>query len=375
MNNDHVVTKKELAPRPSDRKGKTSKRIHFVRNVIREVAGFAPYEKRITELLKFGKDKRALKVAKRKLSTYKRAKKKREEMSNVLPSARKFDSKEISGGSTVLKLTFQLRLQFIEMRNQLKDLLKTPLGEWYEGKITRHDHFDDIRDIDDALNRVPEDLAIKERRRYTESCFGHFFHMHREMKLSADIVHRLLMRELHYDGLEDEMRFMLGHHLVWFSKIKFCLIIGLKFGVIPDTTEIFAFKVIPELMTQIRTCREIDLSPRILKWESSKRPRSDKLAQIFTSRMFARTALVPTAAERAERLVTEGSEPEFGGGSPLRHKQVGFAMPGYTSGVQSRGVVGGDRKDHLKCKIQDVIYVVAALWDDLWKSDEERDKQ
>ncbi|KAF5947316.1 hypothetical protein HYC85_013273 [Camellia sinensis] len=88
LNKGHVVTKKELAPRPSDRKGKTSKRVHFVRNLIREVAGFAPYEKRITELLKVGKDKRALKVAKRKLGTHKRAKKKREEMSNVLRKMR-----------------------------------------------------------------------------------------------------------------------------------------------------------------------------------------------------------------------------------------------------------------------------------------------
>ncbi|PPD77725.1 hypothetical protein GOBAR_DD25350 [Gossypium barbadense] len=84
LNKGHVVTKKELAQRPSNRKGKTSKRVHFVRNLIREVAGFAPYEKRITELLKVGKDKRALKVAKRKLGTHKRAKKKREEMSSVL---------------------------------------------------------------------------------------------------------------------------------------------------------------------------------------------------------------------------------------------------------------------------------------------------
>ncbi|KAK1559736.1 hypothetical protein Q3G72_017839 [Acer saccharum] len=88
LNKGHVVTKKELAPRPSDRKGKTSKRIHFVRSIIREVAGFAPYERRITELLKVGKDKRALKVAKRKLGTHKRAKKKREEMSNVLRKMR-----------------------------------------------------------------------------------------------------------------------------------------------------------------------------------------------------------------------------------------------------------------------------------------------
>ncbi|KAG0466570.1 hypothetical protein HPP92_018150 [Vanilla planifolia] len=67
---------------------KTSKRVQFVRNLIREVAGFAPYEKRITELLKVGKDKRALKVAKRKLGTHKRAKRKREEMATVLRKMR-----------------------------------------------------------------------------------------------------------------------------------------------------------------------------------------------------------------------------------------------------------------------------------------------
>jgi hypothetical protein len=38
-----------------------------VRDLIKEVAGLAPYEKRIIELLKVGKDKRALKVAKRKV--------------------------------------------------------------------------------------------------------------------------------------------------------------------------------------------------------------------------------------------------------------------------------------------------------------------
>lgn len=38
-----------------------------VRSIVREVAGLAPYEKRITELLKVGKDKRALKLAKKKV--------------------------------------------------------------------------------------------------------------------------------------------------------------------------------------------------------------------------------------------------------------------------------------------------------------------
>lgn len=37
----------------------------------------APYEKRITKLLKVGRDKRALNVAKRKLGTHKRSKKER----------------------------------------------------------------------------------------------------------------------------------------------------------------------------------------------------------------------------------------------------------------------------------------------------------
>lgn len=67
---------------------KTSNRILFVRGSIREIVGFASYEKRITELLKVGKDKRALKVAKRKLGTHKRAKKKHEETSNVLHKMR-----------------------------------------------------------------------------------------------------------------------------------------------------------------------------------------------------------------------------------------------------------------------------------------------
>jgi hypothetical protein len=42
----------------------------------------------ITELLKVGKDKCALKVAKKKLGTHKRAKKKREEMAGVLRKIR-----------------------------------------------------------------------------------------------------------------------------------------------------------------------------------------------------------------------------------------------------------------------------------------------
>jgi large subunit ribosomal protein L36e len=40
----------------------------FVRDIVREVCGHAPYEKRAMELLKVSKDKRALKFLKRRVS-------------------------------------------------------------------------------------------------------------------------------------------------------------------------------------------------------------------------------------------------------------------------------------------------------------------
>ncbi|KAJ8908678.1 hypothetical protein NDN08_005383 [Rhodosorus marinus] len=80
----HVVTKRELAPRPSSRKGRSTTKTKFVRDVVREVTGLAPYEKRIIELLRIGCDKRALRLAKKRLGTHGRAKRKREEMSDVL---------------------------------------------------------------------------------------------------------------------------------------------------------------------------------------------------------------------------------------------------------------------------------------------------
>ncbi|KAK3229677.1 hypothetical protein Dsin_001558 [Dipteronia sinensis] len=417
-----------------------------------------------------------------------------------------------------------------QLSNQVKDFLKTPVGEWYDGKITRHDHFNDLKDIDDALNSVPEDLTIEDRRRYTE------------MQFSAGIVHRLLMRELHHDGPEDEMRFMLGHHSVWFSKVEFCLITGLKFGVIHDTTTyqtvqngiheqyfevreevkyehlravlrcgifdqqydvaklcllymlnwilmgvderekvpvwqfrlvedldafdvfpwgayvyrqsiygfkhaldgrreqfkrrqqtkgadvhtketyniyglahsllIYAIEVILELRTKFGTRREVDLSPRILKWRLINRPRPDRLAKIFKARMFTTTALVPTEAERAERYYeginegnslytgkqgrvciavpdtegseleadngtpvtsdSEGSEPEAQGGIPARHRRVRFETPADRTRGDSRG---GIREHVQERKLGEVIDVIRDLYEDLRKSNEDHDRK
>merc|ERR1719198_2608696 len=66
LNKGFITQKRTLAKRPVSRKGKLGRRVKFVREVVREVAGYAPYEKRIMELLKVGKDKRALKVAKKR---------------------------------------------------------------------------------------------------------------------------------------------------------------------------------------------------------------------------------------------------------------------------------------------------------------------
>ena len=61
-----------------------SKRVAVVREVVREACGLAPYERRISELLKTGRDKRALKLAKKRLGTHIRAKRKREEVQNLM---------------------------------------------------------------------------------------------------------------------------------------------------------------------------------------------------------------------------------------------------------------------------------------------------
>jgi large subunit ribosomal protein L36e len=51
---------------------KLGKRTRLIREVVRDVAGLAPYERRVSELLKVGKDKRALKLCKKKVSNYQR---------------------------------------------------------------------------------------------------------------------------------------------------------------------------------------------------------------------------------------------------------------------------------------------------------------
>ncbi|QDZ18569.1 ribosomal protein L36 [Chloropicon primus] len=89
LDKGHQVTKKERKAAPARRKGRLANRVKLVREIVKEVAGMAPYEKRIAELLRIGKDKRALKYAKQKLGTHVRGKRKREEVAEILRMARK----------------------------------------------------------------------------------------------------------------------------------------------------------------------------------------------------------------------------------------------------------------------------------------------
>lgn len=67
LNKGRVVATRKLAARPGNRKGRLGKRVKNIRELVRDVVGSAPYEKRLMELLKVGRDKRALKLAKRKV--------------------------------------------------------------------------------------------------------------------------------------------------------------------------------------------------------------------------------------------------------------------------------------------------------------------
>lgn len=51
--------------------------------------GLAPYERRVIELLRNSKDKRARKLAKKRLGSFGRAKRKVEEMTNVIAESRR----------------------------------------------------------------------------------------------------------------------------------------------------------------------------------------------------------------------------------------------------------------------------------------------
>jgi large subunit ribosomal protein L36e len=88
LQSGHQTQPLQLKQKPSQQKGVLRKRTKFVRDLVREVVGFAPYEKRVMELLKNSKDKKAKKLAKKRLGTLRRAKHKIDDLSAVIQESR-----------------------------------------------------------------------------------------------------------------------------------------------------------------------------------------------------------------------------------------------------------------------------------------------
>ncbi|KAI9187146.1 hypothetical protein LWI28_024939 [Acer negundo] len=298
---------------------------------------------------------------------------------------------------------------------------------------------------------------LRSKNDFGESCFGHLFRMDRGMKFSTGIVHQLLIRELHHNRPEYEMRFMLVRHSVMFLKVEFCLITRLKFGELPDTSTydmvkngihqryfegrdevkyvelkavlriggaymyrqsiysfkhaldgrrrrfeqrqqrkgvdvhttetyniyglthvllIFVFEDIPELGNSgCGKRREIELSPRILKWELSTQPRGEKLNSIFLesggSLYDADVGDIPVPVSDLERYTTAGTsdtegpsfEPSDTEGfdsdglhiRPVRTRRVRFMLlreprtrDDSRTGDDSRGSIGGQVEEEVR---------------------------
>ncbi|KAK7061784.1 ribosomal protein L36e [Favolaschia claudopus] len=88
-NHGHPTTAIPKTARPSQRKGVSSTKTKFVRSVVREVVGFSAYERRVMELLRNSKDKKARKLTKKRLGTLLRSKRKLEELSGIIQESRR----------------------------------------------------------------------------------------------------------------------------------------------------------------------------------------------------------------------------------------------------------------------------------------------
>mmetsp|Transcript_23423 Transcript_23423/g.55463 ORF Transcript_23423/g.55463 Transcript_23423/m.55463 type:complete len:125 (+) Transcript_23423:62-436(+) len=87
----HVVSKHTAKVRTRSRSSKKSDRVSLVKNIISEVTGLSPYEKRLLDILKAGAgnpEKRMYKFAKKRLGTHRRALKKREQIKAYWAKAR-----------------------------------------------------------------------------------------------------------------------------------------------------------------------------------------------------------------------------------------------------------------------------------------------
>ncbi|XP_057572921.1 60S ribosomal protein L36-like [Hippopotamus amphibius kiboko] len=94
LNKGHKVTKSVSKPRHSCHWGHVMKHTKFVQNMIQKVCGFTPYEQQAIDLLKVSKGKQSLKFIRKMVGTHICAKRKREELNDVLGAMKKAAAKK-----------------------------------------------------------------------------------------------------------------------------------------------------------------------------------------------------------------------------------------------------------------------------------------
>lgn len=97
LNKGHIVTKPKANPdafksNKSHRKGRLHPRVQAVRSVITEVCGLSPFQRKMMEMIKTGEakqEKKAVRLARKKIGSHKRAQKSRDKIQAIIQAQRK----------------------------------------------------------------------------------------------------------------------------------------------------------------------------------------------------------------------------------------------------------------------------------------------
>ena len=89
FNKGFKTTKRQRPVMRKTRLALPHKRLRAVKSIISDLVGLSPLEKRVQEMLRVGKEKRALKLCNKRLGNIKAAKKKRSKMEDAIRNQKK----------------------------------------------------------------------------------------------------------------------------------------------------------------------------------------------------------------------------------------------------------------------------------------------
>ncbi len=92
LNKGHIVTKPQTNPNAfkkdlSSRKGRLHTRVSAIREVMTEVTGLSPFQRKMMEMLKTGdsvKEKKAVRIARKRTGSHKRAQLVRDKIAGII---------------------------------------------------------------------------------------------------------------------------------------------------------------------------------------------------------------------------------------------------------------------------------------------------